>query len=101
MDHSHPGWASRDHGTRDAPERTREHDGGISRNGAAKSWAAREEVIAQNLRIAGRWLLLAAMSGWFFLPFFLVLRFGLPPYAFGHESIGYRFGLAWRWLNDG
>src|SRR6266850_5243386 len=40
------------------------------------------------------------LAGWHALPFILVVRFKIPPYAFGHESVGVRFMRAWRWLND-
>lgn len=37
---------------------------------------------------------------WHFTPLLICLRMDLPPYAFGHESIGVRFGEAWRSLTD-
>ena len=37
---------------------------------------------------------------WHFTPLLICLRMDLPPYAFGHEPIGVRFGEAWRSLND-
>ncbi len=40
------------------------------------------------------------LGAWHFLPLVLEVYFDIPPYAFGHESIGVRFMRAWRWLND-
>ena len=37
---------------------------------------------------------------WHFTPLLICLRMDLPPYAFGHESIGVRFGEAWRSMTD-
>ena len=37
---------------------------------------------------------------WHFTPLLICLHTDLPPYAFGHESIGVRFGEAWRSLTD-
>jgi hypothetical protein len=37
---------------------------------------------------------------WHFTPLLICLRMDLPPYAFGHEPIGARFGQAWRTLAD-
>jgi len=51
-------------------------------------------------KILARWAACLILTGWHALPFILVVHFKIPPYAFGHESVGVRFMRAWRWLND-